>query len=157
MPLMFAAMFVFLPCGWMLLGSNVVRQSAALIIIYTIAVLPFCVWQLHHSLDRVPPEIENALRMDGCSGGEFFRHFLLPTIAPSLFVTTLFSLIAAWSLCVIMPLILQSSGTAILAGQPKMLSAAAFSIATAPLALCFLFLSVYLVRSVRTRTHVDNS
>jgi ABC-type glycerol-3-phosphate transport system permease component len=148
-PLMFAAMFVLLPLSLISVRSNVVAPTAGIIIIYMLAVLPFCIWHLRNSLNRVRPEVEDAARIDGCSTGQVFRHVVLPVIAPSLVVTAVCSLMAAWSFCLIVPSILQIPGSAVLSGQSSEFDPAAVCIAAAPLVVLFLFLSVYLVRKAR--------
>ncbi len=148
---MFAAMFVFLPLSLILLRSNVVTAGVALILIYALAVLPVCIWQLRGSLNRIPPEVEEAARIDGCSAGELFRYVVLPIIAPNLVVTIVYALIVAWSLCVIAPSILQIPGSPALFPQTNGFDSVAFSIAIAPLVTLFLILSVCLVRNARTQ------
>jgi ABC-type glycerol-3-phosphate transport system permease component len=144
-PLMFAAMFLFLPLWLICLRSNLLTPSVALVLIYALSVLPFCIWQLRCSLDSIPPELEEAARIDGCSAGQFFRRVVLPIIAPNLLVTIVYPLIAAWSLCVITPSILQTNG----------FDSAAVGIALAPLVVLFLVLSVCLVRNARSSSQIS--
>jgi multiple sugar transport system permease protein len=148
-------MFLFLPLWLICLRSNLLTPSVALVLIYTLAVLPVCIWQLHGSLNRLPPELEEAARIDGCSAGQFFRQVVLPSIAPNLVVTVVSSLIAAWSLGVITPSILQIPGSPVLLQQTNGFDSAAVGIALVPLVALFLILSVYLVRNARTSSQVS--
>ena len=136
----------------MLLRSNVLAPSVALIIFYTLAVLPFCIWQLRCSLNRIPPELEDAARIDGCSAGQLFRHVVLPIITPGLVVTIVYSLIAAWSLCVATPSVLQLPGSLVPLQQSNGFESTAPFIAMAPLVVLFLLLTVYLLGKARAST-----
>jgi len=153
-PLMFAAMFVFLPLSLVWLRLNVLTPGVTLIIIYALAVLPYCIWQLHCSLNRIPSELEDAARIDGCSAGQLFRHVVLPSIAPNLVVTAICSLIAAWSLNVVAPSILRLPGSPVLFQQANGFASAAVFIAAAPLVVLCLVLSVYLMRQARPKMQV---
>ncbi len=151
---MFAAMFLLLPLSLILLKSNVLTPDVALILIYALAVLPVCIWQLGGSLNRIPPEVEEAARIDGCSAGQLFRHVVLPIIAPNLVVTIVYALIVAWSLWVIAPSSLHIPGSPALFPQTNGVDSVAVCIAMVPLVALFLFLSVYLVLNARTSSQV---
>lgn len=147
-PLLLATAVLVLPLSLLLFKSEVITRTIAVIIVYAVVVLPFCIWHLHDTFIRIPSELEDAARIDGCSTGQVFRHVVLPIIAPSLIVTTVFSLIAAWSLCVLAPALLPIRGP-----FPLELNAsdpATALIATMPVVILFLLLGVYLVRGPRT-------
>ena len=148
-PLMFAATVVLLPLFLILLRSNILVPGVALIIGYAFAVVPFCVWKLNCSLNRISAELKDAARIDGCSAGQVFRHVVLPGIAPNLVVTLIYSLIGAWSLCVVTPSILQLPGSPVLLRQSDGSNSGAAFIAAAPLVFLFLVLIGYLVRHAR--------
>ena len=136
-PLMFAAIFLLLPFSLAGLRFSILPPDILLIILSVLVALPFCIWRLHRSLRCVPSELEDAARIDGCSAGQAFRHVVLPVIGRSLVVAAISSLVVAWTLCVIVPAILQAD-----AFDPR-----SIAILTAPVAILFLFLIVYLART----------
>ena len=136
-PLMFAAIFMLLPFSLAGLRFSIFPQDILLIILSVLVALPFCIARLHRSLRRVPSELEDAARIDGCSTGQAFRHVVLPVIGRSLAVAAISSLVVAWTLCVVVPAVLQADGF-----DPRRIA-----ILTAPVAVLFLFLIVYLART----------
>jgi ABC-type glycerol-3-phosphate transport system permease component len=69
----------------------------ALIISYTILILPFCVWMLKNFFDTIPTEIDEAAMIDGCSHFQIFTRIILPLARPGLTATMIFAFIVAWN------------------------------------------------------------
>ena len=69
----------------------------ALIVANTIFILSFVIWMLKGYFEDLPPELEEAALIDGCSPFGAFRLVALPLIAPGLVATTLFSFIFTWN------------------------------------------------------------
>jgi ABC-type glycerol-3-phosphate transport system permease component len=136
-PLMFAAMFLLLPFSLAGFRFSFLPPETLLIIISVLVALPFCIWRLHRSLRCVPSELKDAARIDGCSPGHVFRYAVLPVISRSLVVAAICSLVAAWTLCMVIPDLLRADGF-----EPSHTT-----ILAAPVAVLFLFLTVYLVHT----------
>jgi arabinogalactan oligomer / maltooligosaccharide transport system permease protein len=69
----------------------------ALVIVYSVTAVPFCVWMLKGYFDSIPTEIEESAIMDGCSPGRVFLEIVLPLARPAVAVTALFSFMTAWN------------------------------------------------------------
>jgi ABC-type glycerol-3-phosphate transport system permease component len=77
--------------GWRLDDSYL-----GLLLLYAGFILPFQVWILRGFVGRIPEEIEEAARLDGCSYPQLFRYVVLPLIRPGILAGYLFSFILAW-------------------------------------------------------------
>lgn len=67
-----------------------------LLLLYTGFILPFQVWVLRGFVGRIPHEVEEAARLDGCSYLQLFRHVVLPLIRPGIVAAYLFAFVLAW-------------------------------------------------------------
>ncbi|WP_214104157.1 carbohydrate ABC transporter permease [Acrocarpospora catenulata] len=59
--------------------------------------LPLAVWNLTAYLRQLPPELEQAAMIDGCTRMQAFRRIILPLAAPGVFTTAIITFIAAWN------------------------------------------------------------
>jgi multiple sugar transport system permease protein len=69
----------------------------ALIVTYTSFNLPFVVWLMIGFYEELPPELERAAMVDGCSAWQRFTKIVLPLSAPALVATAILSAILAWN------------------------------------------------------------
>jgi len=67
-----------------------------LMIALTTICLPFCVWMTKGYFDTIPPEIDQAAMVDGCSRFQAFLLVISPLAVPGMVATTLFSFLLAW-------------------------------------------------------------
>ncbi len=67
-----------------------------LIIALTTICLPFCAWMTKGYFDTIPPEIDQAAMVDGCSRFQAFLLVVSPLAIPGMVATTLFSFLLAW-------------------------------------------------------------
>jgi multiple sugar transport system permease protein len=58
---------------------------------------PFTIWLMRSLFVEVPPELDEAARIDGCSHWQAFTRVVLPVVRPGLVVTALFSLLLAYN------------------------------------------------------------
>ena len=107
---MFPATMLLLPFFILLAKLKLMNSYLGLIIIYSSTVLPFCIWQMKGYYDTIPPALEEAARMDGCSRFSAFIKVILPVSAPALVITALFSFMASWSEYVVAAIVLQDPG-----------------------------------------------
>jgi multiple sugar transport system permease protein len=69
----------------------------ALIIVYTIFLLPFSIWLFTSFIKEVPVEAEEAALVDGCGRLRVLWAIILPTIWPAVGAVALLNLVAAWN------------------------------------------------------------
>ena len=68
-----------------------------LIMIYTAMNLPLVVWMMQSFMRQIPPEIDEAATIDGCSRLQTLRFVMLPLLFPGLIATTVMSFVYAWN------------------------------------------------------------
>ena len=69
----------------------------ALILVYLAFTLPFTIWFMAKYFDFMPPEVEDAARVDGCTRLGALRRVVLPITAPGLAATGAVAFMAAYS------------------------------------------------------------
>lgn len=94
---MFPPVAVALPLFLIFKQFKLLDTHLALIIANTIFNLPFVIWLLKGFFEDLPPELEEAAFIDGCSHWGAFTRIALPLVAPGLVVTALFSFVFAWN------------------------------------------------------------
>lgn len=75
---------------------NLYNTRFGLIIAYITICLPFCAWLMKGYFDTVPPEIDQAAIVDGCSRFKAFFLVVFPLAIPGMVATMLFSFLLAW-------------------------------------------------------------
>lgn len=86
-----------LPLFLLLRDLGLLNTRLGLVIVYTGFNLPFVIWMMRGFFEDVPPELEEAARMDGSSRLRALLDVVLPVVAPGLAATAVFSLIIAWN------------------------------------------------------------
>ena len=66
-------------------------------IVYMTFAIPLCTWLLKGFFDTIPPDLEEAAMVDGCSRVGAMARIALPLAAPGIVATTLFAFITAWN------------------------------------------------------------
>lgn len=69
----------------------------AVIIADTVFVLPLTIWVLAAYLRQLPPELEQAAKIDGATTFQAFRLVILPLAAPGVFTAAILTFIATWN------------------------------------------------------------
>ena len=152
---MFPATMLLLPLYILIAGLHLVNTFLGLLVFYTATALPFCVWQMKGFYDTIPPSLEEAARIDGCSRFQAFRRVTLPLAVPGLVITALFSFMTAWSEYIVAAQVLQDremftlplglkSFQASLSTQWGLYAAASILVSL-PVVIVFLCLNRYLV------------
>lgn len=101
---MFILMSKMLPTTLLVIPLFAVFKSVGLVgsmwsvvIAQATLIIPFSAWMLKGYFDTIPPELEQAALVDGCSPfGTIFR-IVLPVAAPGLAATALYSFVISWS------------------------------------------------------------
>ena len=99
---------LLLPILALLFWLGLLDTYGALLIIYLLTALPFCVWQLKRTYSAIPLALEEAAAIDGATPWQFFSRILLPLALPALAITLIFSFLFAWNEYVIGALFLRS-------------------------------------------------
>ncbi|MFE6336501.1 carbohydrate ABC transporter permease [Streptomyces sp. NPDC057806] len=77
--------------------TDMLDRLPTLTLIYFMITLPFTVVVLRGFIAGIPPELEEAAQVDGCTRLGAFRHIAFPLLAPGLMATSLFGFITAWN------------------------------------------------------------
>lgn len=81
----------------MLDGWGMLNTVGGLSLLYVGTIVPFTVWLLRGFIHGIPPELEEAAMIDGCSRiGAFFR-VTLPLLGPGIVTASVFSFLQAWN------------------------------------------------------------
>jgi N,N'-diacetylchitobiose transport system permease protein len=77
--------------------TGMLDRLPTLTLIYFMITLPFTVVVLRGFIAGIPPELEEAAQVDGCTRLGAFRKVAFPLLAPGLMATSLFGFITAWN------------------------------------------------------------
>lgn len=94
---MFPVVLMIIPLFILMKNLGLLNSSFGLALAYTTFLLPICTWMMKGFFDAIPPELEDAARIDGCTRlGALFR-IILPLARSGLVATGVFIGIAAWN------------------------------------------------------------
>jgi len=144
---------------WRILQSlGWLNTYQGLIIPYVTLTLPLGVWVVASFFRELPPELEDASRIDGCSHFQTLFKIMVPIAAPGVFTAAILVFIYAWNEFFFALLIMTQQdyqtlpvGIALFQGQytlPWGEIAAASTIATVPLVLIVFFFQKRIVRGL---------
>lgn len=85
-----------IPMFVLFVGWGIDDTYLALILAYTGFILPFEIWILKTFIDKLPREIEDAARIDGCSDVQVMVRIVLPLMRPGLLAGFVFAFILSW-------------------------------------------------------------
>jgi multiple sugar transport system permease protein len=86
-----------LPVYILALQLNILDTHLVLILIYLTFNLPIVVWICTDQFKSIPPDLEQAARLDGADQFTIFRKIYLPLGAPGIAVSAIFSFIFSWN------------------------------------------------------------
>jgi len=69
----------------------------SLILSHSLYLTAFVIWMMRGFFEEIPPEIEEAAMVDGCSLLGALRRVVLPITAPGIAATTIFCVILSWN------------------------------------------------------------
>lgn len=93
----FPSIVVLVPLFAMFARVGLVDNRLSLVLVNTAFALPFAIWMLRAFFAQIPPEIEEAARMDGGPPLTVLRRILLPLIAPGIGAVAVFAFVTAWT------------------------------------------------------------
>jgi multiple sugar transport system permease protein len=67
-----------------------------MILVYTAFFTPVAIWFMRHFFLAIPPELEEAAMVDGCTRFGAFWRIVLPSAAPGLVATFVYAFLMAW-------------------------------------------------------------
>ncbi len=76
---------------------HLVDTHIGLIIIYSLANLPFAMWLLKGFFDAVPKDLDEAALIDGCTQWRLLREVIFPIIKPGLAITAIMVFLFSWN------------------------------------------------------------
>jgi multiple sugar transport system permease protein len=94
---MFPAVLMIIPLFVLMREMRLLDTNLGLALAYTSFLLPLFVWILKGFFDAVPPDLEDAARIDGCTRLGAMTRVILPVVRTGALATTVFVAIAAWN------------------------------------------------------------
>jgi len=88
---------IVIPLYTLLRRFDLLDKHIGLILVYQSFILPLVVWLLRGYFAAIPPELEDAARIDGCTRLAALFRIVLPLSRPGLVSVTVFAFIAAWN------------------------------------------------------------
>ena len=85
------------PLYVMMRRVGLLDTQAALIFIYSAALVPVSVWILKAAFDQVPSALDEAAMIDGCTRLGAFRRVVLPLIGPGLIAAGTMIVVSTWN------------------------------------------------------------
>lgn len=93
---MFSIMILIFPLKLLMLKFHLDNTYFSVILVDAVARLAFSIWMMWAFFDTIPKDLDEAAMVDGCSRLRALYHVILPLIAPGLFTTLLFNIVAEW-------------------------------------------------------------
>lgn len=78
-------------------GYTLIDTQIGLILLYTVFAMPFTVWMMYAYFRQMPPELEEAALVDGCSRLQALRKIAWPLAAPGIVSAAAFAFIFSWT------------------------------------------------------------
>lgn len=85
-----------IPLYLLLANVDMLDTKRGLVLTYCSIVTPFCLWTMSNYFLGLPPELEEAARIDGCSRLGALVRVVLPLAKPGIFATAMFGFLLAW-------------------------------------------------------------
>lgn len=155
---MFPAVVFLMPLFVMMRWLHLVNTEWSLILTYLTFGLPLSIWLLKGFYDNIPPQLEQAARIDGASRFQAFIRIVMPLSSPGIIATAIYSFILSWNEYVYaltflndkskltLPVGLQRFFTEYATNWPGLMAAS--FITSVPVVLLFLVLQKYFVRAL---------
>jgi multiple sugar transport system permease protein len=88
---------VVLPIFLIYRSTGLYDTHAGLIIAYTVFTLPVTVWMMFAYFRQMPPSLEEAALVDGCTRWQAFIRVAVPLAMPGIVAAAVFAFIACWT------------------------------------------------------------
>lgn len=97
MTIMVPAMVTLVPQYLLASQFNLINTRQVLIIVFTAWQIPLAVWILRAHISRIPVEVEDAARVDGCSRLRAMYRIVLPLSWPGIAAATIIVFVWVWN------------------------------------------------------------
>ncbi len=94
---MFPLVVFLIPLFILMRNLRLVDTHASLIITYLTFGLPLSIWLLKGFYDNIPPQLEQAARIDGATRFQAFWMIVMPLSSPGIIATAIYAFIQAWN------------------------------------------------------------
>lgn len=94
---MFPAVLLLIPLFILMRNLRLLDSRFGLALAYTTFLLPVAIWMLKGFFDAIPPDLEDAARVDGATRLGALVAIVLPLIRPGLAATAVLVAISAWN------------------------------------------------------------
>lgn len=155
---MFPAVIFLMPLFIVMKNLQLVNTYWSVIITYLTFGLPLSIWLLKGFYDNIPPQLEQAARIDGASRFKAFLLIVMPLSSPGIIATAIYAFIVAWNEYVYaltflndkdmltLPVGLQRFFTEYSTNWPGLMAAS--FLMSVPVVIMFLILQKYFVRAL---------
>lgn len=93
----FPSIVVLVPMFGIFARTGLIDSRLGLVLVNTAFALPFSIWLLRAFFAQIPPEIEEAARLDGGPPLTVLRRILLPLILPGVGAVAIFAFVTSWT------------------------------------------------------------
>jgi len=94
---MFPLIMALIPLFIIFRTLGLINNPLSVIIVYTAVHLPFATWMFRSFFDTIPPELDEAALVDGCSRLQAFYRIVLPLSGPGLAAVAIFSFLFSYN------------------------------------------------------------
>ena len=155
---MFPAVVFLMPLFILMRWLHLVNTLWSLVLTYLTFGLPLSIWLMKSFYDNIPPQLEQAARIDGATRFQAFVQVVMPLSSPGIIATAIYSFILAWNEYVYaltflndkskltLPVGLQRFFTDYATNWPGLMAAS--FITSVPVVLLFLVLQRFFVRAL---------
>lgn len=94
---MFPTVLLLLPLYAIMRKMGLLYTHTSLVISYTTFTIPFSIWLLNGFINDLPTSLEEAAKIDGCSGGQAFFKIVIPILIPCMVATGVYVFMNSWN------------------------------------------------------------
>lgn len=95
--LMLPIHLAILPIFYLLDGMGLVDSRLGLMLVYAASGVPFSIFVLTTFFRQLPPELEEAARIDGASSWQMFIRIMVPMVRPAVATVVVFRFVPIWN------------------------------------------------------------
>lgn len=93
---MFPVATMIIPLYKMMNGFGLINTYPALVIAYLTITLPVSIWMLRGFIQSIPPDLEEAAMVDGCTRLQAFWRLVVPLARPGIAATAVWIAVVTW-------------------------------------------------------------
>jgi multiple sugar transport system permease protein len=94
---MFPLVVFLIPLFILMKNLHLINSHGSLILTYLTFGLPLSIWLLKGFYDNIPPQLEQAARIDGATRFQAFRLIVVPLSSPGIIATAIYAFIQSWN------------------------------------------------------------